>query len=87
MRELPRKAVPGILSAPIQRMKMHGVDASMKVASAPSFQTDYVYYDADGNRVGSFGWYRGATIPALDKFPGAVRKVRVRRPVTENPGD
>lgn len=26
MRELPRKAVPGILSAPIQRMKMHGLD-------------------------------------------------------------
>lgn len=26
MRELPQKQVPGILSAPMQRMKMHGLD-------------------------------------------------------------
>lgn len=28
MRELPQKQTPGILSAPMQRMKMHGLDSA-----------------------------------------------------------
>lgn len=81
MRELPQKQVPGILSAPMQRMKMHGLDDS-KVA-----EIDFVYLDAAGNRVGSWGPYKGGKKPKLSAFPGAVRVVKMERSPDIEPGD
>ena len=50
MRELPQKKVPGIPSAPMQRMKMHGLDASpapVQVADLKSALSAFAQGESD----------------------------------------